>query len=206
MAAEPHPLTRNGDPEAEAGWDTLRQLQPTFRKAVVMDAKVAAAFRGERSEFRGSLDTLLQVLRLALVTDAFLAQIAYRLKVSLQAKRVPILPAIANHIAIMTGQVCIADSAILDPGVLIPHGQVVVQGTAHVRGTAVLMPWTTLGLIGADVVGPRIGPGARIGTGAKVLGSVSVGANARVGANAVVLTDVEPNTTVVGMPAKKVED
>ena len=49
-------------------------------------------------------------------------------------------------------------------------------------------------------------PLRQIGSGAKVMGEIEVGANARVGTNAVVLEDVPPNTTVVGMPARPVTD
>jgi serine O-acetyltransferase len=52
---------------------------------------------------------------------------------------------------------------------------------------------------------PVIGEGAFFGAGARVLGGVTVGPNAHVGANAVVLTDVAPGTTVVGIPARPTE-
>ena len=60
----------------------------------------------------------------------------------------------------------------------------------------------TLGLRGGDVVGPTIETDVSIGTGAKVLGRVRVGAGAQIGANAVVLEDVAPGSTVVGVPAR----
>ena len=41
-----------------------------------------------------------------------------------------------------------------------------------------------------------------IGAGAKVLGNITIGDNSYVGANAVVLRDVEPNSTVVGVPGR----
>jgi serine O-acetyltransferase len=41
-----------------------------------------------------------------------------------------------------------------------------------------------------------------IGSGAKIIGGVILGNGARVGANAVVLQDVAPDTTVVGIPAR----
>lgn len=58
-------------------------------------------------------------------------------------------------------------------------------------------------------IGGRVGPGApiignnvRIGAGAKVLGKLTIGENAQVGSNAVVLTDVPPYATAVGVPAR----
>lgn len=51
---------------------------------------------------------------------------------------------------------------------------------------------------------PRIGDEAFFGAGAKVLGGISIGEGAKVGANAVVLNDVAPGDTVVGIPARPV--
>jgi serine O-acetyltransferase len=149
---------------------------------------------------------MLQALRLMLVTDAFLAQAAYRVKARTQALGIPLVPWIAHRVAMMTAQISIADTVLMHPGVFIPHGQIVVEGIVEIHASATLSPWVTLGMIGASVAGPKIGPRATIGTGAKVLGQVVVGTNARVGANAVVLNDVPPNTTVVGMPARAVTD
>jgi len=52
---------------------------------------------------------------------------------------------------------------------------------------------------------PTIGNNVLISTGAKVLGPFKVGDNSRIGANAVVLNEVEPNTTVVGVPGRAVK-
>jgi serine acetyltransferase/beta-glucanase (GH16 family) len=179
---------------------------PPFLEALLVDARVAAIFRGERDEFRSRLDGVLQALRLMLQTDAFLALAAYRAKARLYALGVPILPWIAHRIAIVCGQISIAETAVVQPGVFIPNGQVVVRGEVEIEPLVTLLPWVTVGPIGDKLTGPRIGPGARIGTGAKVLGDVQVGASARVATNAVVLDDVPPNTTVVGMPARSASE
>ncbi len=60
--------------------------------AVVADARITAHRRGERWEFRSRLDALGQCLRLIGVSDAFAAQVLYRLKAGLQARGVPVLP------------------------------------------------------------------------------------------------------------------
>jgi serine O-acetyltransferase len=90
--------------------------------------------------------------------------------------------------------------------VFIPNGQVVVYGVVEIQPGVRLLPGVTVGPIGGGFVGPRIGPDAHIETGAKVVGDIDVGANGRVGVNAVVLDDVPPNTTVVGMPAQAVTE
>jgi len=179
---------------------------PPFLEALLVDAQVAAMFRGERYEFRSRLDGVLQALRLMLQTDAFLALAAYRAKARIYGLGVPILPWIAHRIAIACGQVSIAETAVVHPGVFIPNGQVVVNGEVEIEPFVILQPWVTVGPFGYGVAGPSIGQGAQIGTGAKILGDVQVGARARVGTNAVVLDDVPPNATVVGMPARPVSE
>jgi serine O-acetyltransferase len=180
----------------------IHAQHPAFLNALLADARVAAAYRGERKEFRSRLDGLLQALRLMLQTDAFLALSAYRLKARLQALGIPVLPWLAHRLAIGSGQIAIAETVVVHPGVFIPHGQVVVDGIAEIHSGAILLPWAMLGPLGAGAGGPSIGPYALIGSGAKIMGEIEVGANARVGTNAVVLEDVPPNTTVVGMPAR----
>ena len=202
-------MTRLRSPEGEPGskdalMRAIRSRHPRFREAVIADARITARFRGERSEFTSTLDTIVQVLRLILMTDAFLAQVAYRAKARMQALGIPVLPRIAHRIAMMTAQVSIGDPVIVHPGVYIVHGQVVADGIAEVHSGAVLFPWVTIGLIGPELTGPTIGQNAQIGSGARVLGKVRVGANARIGANAVVLDDVPDGATAVGIPARVV--
>jgi serine O-acetyltransferase len=195
---------RGSDDAKRAFERNIRARHPRFWEAVVADAVITARFRGERSEFRSQLDAALQIARLMLQADAFLAQVAYRAKARLQALGVPVLPRVAHRIAMVTAQVSIGDPVIVQPGVYIVHGQVVADGIAEIHAGAVLFPWVTIGLIGPELTGPTIGPGAQIGSGARVLGKVQVGADARIGANAVVLEDVPDGATAVGIPARLV--
>jgi serine O-acetyltransferase len=183
-----------------------RARHPGFLEALLADARVACAYRGERNKFRSRIDGAFQALRLMLQTDAFLGLAAYRLKARLQAVGIPVLPWLAHRLAIASAQVSIGDAAVVHPGIFIPNGQVVVTGIVEIQPAVILQPWVTVGPIGGGVLGPKIGPWAYIGTGAKVMGDIEVGANARIGVNAVVLDDVPPNTTVVGMPAAPVSD
>jgi len=169
---------------------------------VVADARITAANRGDRHEFRSSTDALVQAIRLAVVTDAFLALCCYRAKAHCQARRIPVAPWILHRLAMITGQVCIGDPVVLQPGVYIPHGQIVVDGCTSVGSGVVLSPFVTLGLRAGDVIGPTIGARTVIGTGAKVIGPVNIGRRAKIGANAVVLIDVPDGATAVGVPAR----
>ncbi len=106
---------------------------PRLREALVADARVTARYRGERHEFRSRLDAVAQMLRLAFVSDAFLGQALYRVKASLQALGVPLLPRIAHRLAMSSAQISIGDPVIVAPGVYIIHGQVVVDGLVEIH-------------------------------------------------------------------------
>ena len=64
--------------------------------------------------------------------------------------------------------------------------------------------WLESGVVIGDNRGryPVLADDIFVGSGAKIIGGVTLGAGARVGANAVVLHDVAPGTTVVGIPAR----
>jgi serine O-acetyltransferase len=183
-------------------WAAVRSGHPRFVDAVLADTRITAAHRGDRHEFRSRFDAWIQALRLAIVSDAFLAQVCYRAKAASQARRLPVLPRLFHRLAMVTGQICIGDPVVVQPGVYIPHGQVVVDGVVEIGTGVVLFPFVTIGLQAAEVKGPTVGDRVVIGSGAKILGPVRVGKKARVGANAVVLTDVPDHTTVVGIPAR----
>ena len=93
-------------------------------------------------------------------------------------------------------------------GVFIDHGAGVVIGeTAEVEEGVVIYQGVTLGGTGKErgKRHPTVKRGAVISCGAKVLGGFTVGEGARVGAGAVVLEEVPPYTTVVGVPARAVK-
>ena len=189
---------------ADQLWRAIRARHPGLREAISADARITARLRGERHEFRSRLDEALQIARLAWVSDAFLAQALYRAKARLQAAGVPVLPRIAHRLAMTLAQISIGDPVVVEAGVYIIHGQVVIDGLVEIGAGAVIGPFVTIGLRAGDVTGPRIGPGVNIGTGAKLIGPIVVGADARIGAGAVVVDDVEPGSTVVGTPARPV--
>lgn len=92
-------------------------------------------------------------------------------------------------------------------GILIDHATSVVIGeTAVVADNVSMLHEVTLGGTGKEKGDrhPKIREGVLISAGAKILGNVTVGEGAKVGSCAVVLMDVEPHTTVVGVPAKPI--
>ena len=90
---------------------------------------------------------------------------------------------------------------------VIDHGHGIVIGeTAEIGDDVLIYQGVTLGGTGKDVGKrhPTVGNGVMISAGAKVLGPITIGDNSRVAAGAVVLKDVPPNSTVVGVPARVV--
>ncbi|MCM1149777.1 MAG: serine O-acetyltransferase [Butyricicoccus sp.] len=88
---------------------------------------------------------------------------------------------------------------------VIDHGMGVVIGeTAEIGDDCLIYHGVTLGGTGKDhgKRHPTIGNNVLIGTGAKVLGPFKVGDNSRIAAGSVVLSEVPPNCTAVGVPAK----
>jgi serine O-acetyltransferase len=189
-------------PVSEDYLRALRARHPGFREALMADAKITSAYRGERHEFRSRRDAAAQLLRLALVSDAFLAQALYRAKAALQARGVPLLPRIAHRLAMAFAQVSIGDPVVVQPGVYILHGQVVIDGTVEIGTGVTIAPFVTIGLRAGDYQGATIERNVSIGTGAKIIGAVRIGEGATIGANAVVVDDVPPGATVVGVPAR----
>ena len=91
---------------------------------------------------------------------------------------------------------------------VIDHGTGVVIGETTESGDDVLIyQGVTLGGTGKDTGKrhPTIGNNVMISAGAKVLGPFKIGDNSRVAAGAIVLTEVPPNSTVVGVPARVVK-
>lgn len=95
--------------------------------------------------------------------------------------------------------------ATIGKGFFVDHGMGVVIGETTVIGdNVILYQGVTLGGTGLQKGKrhPTIGNNVVIGCGAKVLGNITVGDNAYIGANAVVVRDVPPNSTIVGVPGR----
>ena len=91
---------------------------------------------------------------------------------------------------------------------VIDHGMGIVIGeTAEIGDDCLIYHGVTLGGTGKDSGKrhPTIGNNVLIGTGAKVLGPFKVGDNSRIAANSVVLSEIPPDSTAVGIPARVVK-
>lgn len=186
--------------------DELRARHPRFVVAVLADAKVVSANRGRPLHGLSRARVALEALRLMWESDAFFAQTMYRAKARLQGLGIPVVPRVFHRFAIVTSQICIGDPVVIEPGVHLAHGQIVIDGIVEVGTGTKIFPFTTIGLRSGQLSGPKIGRNVTIGSGAKLIGQLSVGDRARIGANSVVIGDVAADSTVVGAPAKPVRD
>jgi serine O-acetyltransferase len=98
-------------------------------------------------------------------------------------------------------------AAEIGPGLFIDHGMGVVIGeTAKLGEDVTIYQGVTLGGTGfaTGKRHPTVEDRVTIGSGAKLLGPIIVGHGAKIGANTVVIHDVPPNSTVVGIPGHPV--
>lgn len=135
--------------------------------------------------------------------EAMFAVVRYRAAVWMRRHHIPVLPWLLDRWNQKAG-LSIGKPVRLGPGVYFPHSYVVLDGIVTIGRSCVFSPWATVGLVAGVLQGPAIGDRVQVGTGAKILGPVTIGDDARIGANAVVITDIPPGATAVGVPARVV--
>lgn len=124
------------------------------------------------------------------------ANFLYRIKLKTLAR-------LTSQFAKLLTGIEIHPAAKIAGGVFIDHGTGVVIGeTAEIEEDVVIYQGVTLGGTGKEKGKrhPTVKRGAMISAGAKVLGGFTVGEYAKIGAGAVVLKEVPPYATVVGVP------
>lgn len=138
-----------------------------------------------------------------LLYPSFKVMISYRLAHKLYLKKHYFLARwISQRAARKTG-IEIHPGAKIGEGFFIDHGNGVVIGeTAEIGNNVTLYQGVTLGGTGKESGKrhPTVCDNVMISAGAKVLGSFTIGENSKIGAGSVVLEEVPPNSTVVGVP------
>jgi serine O-acetyltransferase len=135
------------------------------------------------------------------------ALLSHRVAHALHEAGLPLLPrSLSMATRALTG-IEIHPAAQIGRGLFIDHGSGVVIGeTASIGDDVTLYQGVTLGGTGfaTGKRHPTVQDNVTIGSGAKLLGPITIGHCAKIGANSVVVTDVPPNTTVVGNPGHPV--
>jgi serine O-acetyltransferase len=131
----------------------------------------------------------------------------HRLAHWLWKRRVPFVPRLISQFARFFTGIEIHPGATIGCGFFIDHGMGVVIGeTAEIGDNVMLYQGVTLGGTGKQKGKrhPTLEDDVVIGVGASVLGAITIGQGSRVGGGAVVVKDVPPHATAVGVPARVV--
>jgi len=175
-------------------------LGSSFRQLLSTVAADLRIIRERDPAARGSLEILL-------CYPGFHALTLHRISHRLWCWQLPLLPRLLSQLARSLTGVEIHPGATIGSGVFIDHGMGVVIGeTSEIGDRCLLYQGVTLGGTG-KVHGkrhPTLGENVVVGAGANVLGAITVGSNTRIGAGSVVLHDVQPDSTVVGIPGRVV--
>jgi serine O-acetyltransferase len=164
-------------------------------RLILSDLRAKARWCYERDDWKGVAKVLL--------TDGTAAMVWYRLAQAARRWRLAPLEMLFGRLnAIFCGCV-IGRGAEFGPGFVLVHSLgVVINGSVRGGADVKIEHQVTIGAEKRS--SPVLGDDVFIGAGAKIVGAVTIGTGARVGANAVVVKDVPPHCTVVGIPAKVV--
>ena len=135
----------------------------------------------------------------------FHALCLHRLAHWLHMGKVSFIPRFISHLGRFFTGIEIHPGAKIGKGVFIDHGMGVVIGeTAIVGDYALIYQGVTLGGTGKESGKrhPTLGNNVVVGAGAKVLGNLQISDRVRIGAGSIVLRDVPPDATVVGIPGR----
>lgn len=135
----------------------------------------------------------------------FHALCLHRLAHWLHIRKFGFIPRLISHLGRFFTGIEIHPGAKIGKGVFIDHGMGVVIGeTAIVGDYTLIYQGVTLGGTGKESGKrhPTLGNNVILGAGAKVLGNIQISDRVRIGAGSIVLRDVPPDSTVVGIPGR----
>lgn len=172
---------------------------------VLFWALIAIFFRKEIDVVFARDPAAVNFLEVLLTYSGLHAIIFYRIAHSLRNMKVPFFPRWLSQVGKFFTGIEIHPGAQIGKRFFIDHGMGVVIGETTIIGDDVLLyQGVTLGGTGLQKGKrhPTIGNNVVVGAGANVLGNITIGNNSYIGANAVVIKDVPPNSTVVGVPGR----
>jgi len=128
----------------------------------------------------------------------------FRLACWCKRKGIPFFPGVIQRHIYRSYGLEIPSGAEIGGGLYIPHPIGTVVMPRRIGRNCSIIANVTIGMRN-EWAFPDIGDDVFIGAGARVLGGIRVGDHSVIGANAVVIHDVAPHTTVVGIPARPVQ-
>jgi serine O-acetyltransferase len=146
-------------------------------------------------------------LEVLLCYPGFHALFAHRFIHPLQRWGVPVLPRLLSQIVRFFTGIEIHPGAEIAGGCFIDHGMGVVIGeTSEIGRDCTLYQGVTLGgtSLKRGKRHPTLEDEIVVGAGAKIIGAIVIGSHSKIAAGAVVVKDVPPNSTVVGVPGRVV--
>ena len=165
----------------------------------------AVLFRKEISAVFERDPAAANFLEVLMTYSGLHAMIFYRISHRLSKMHIPFLPRWISQLGRFFTGIEIHPGAEIGASLFIDHGMGVVIGETTIIGDNVtLYQGVTLGGTGKEKGKrhPTLGNNIVVGAGAKVLGNITIGDNSYIGSNAVVIKDVPPNSTVVGVPGR----
>jgi serine O-acetyltransferase len=180
-------------------------LRDVFAEAFASDAAIGEAVRADLRAVRDRDPACSRLSVPLLYFKGFHALQAYRVAHFLWTHGRRGLAQFVQNLISQTFGVDIHPAARIGRGIFIDHGTGVVVGeTAVIENDVSLLQGVTLGGTGKHSGDrhPKVRAGVLISAGAKVLGNIEIGEGAKIGAGSVVLKDVPPHTTAVGVPAR----
>jgi serine O-acetyltransferase len=164
-------------------------------KTIGCDVRCKAQWCYQSTSFKSRVKTLL--------SDGTAAMIVYRLMQWSRRWKLAPLEMVFNKMNAVFSNCIIGRGAEFGPGFVLIHATgVVINGGVRGGSRVHIEHQVTIGAEARQ--SPEIEDDVFIGAGAKIIGAVRVGTGAKVGANAVVVEDVPPYCTVVGIPARVV--
>jgi len=179
-------------------------IREVIQEALDADPGIGAAARADLVAMKTRDPTVISLSVPFLFYKGFHALQAYRVAHWLwREERQSLALFMQNLVSVVFG-VDIHPAARIGRGIMLDHATGIVIGeTAVVEDNVSIMQSVTLGGTGKEGGDrhPKVREGVLISAGAKVLGNIEIGVGAKIAAGSVVLKNVEPHTTVAGVPA-----
>jgi serine O-acetyltransferase len=168
-------------------------------------SRAMTVFRADIEAVKDRDPAAMNTLEIILSYPGLHAIWMHRVAHYLHTHNVPLIPRLISMLGRALTGIEIHQGARIGKGFFIDHGMGVVIGeTAEIGDNVTIFQGVTLGGTGKEKGKrhPTIEDNVVIAAGAKVLGPITIGENSKVGAQSVVLQDVPPNCTVVGVPGR----